>query len=111
MKALKLLLTICFIMVANATYNVAQSKTSNVEINTYIQQNEYKYIKTPTVYFINNSGSYSKANMNFTLVADAYGRLYIAYTNRYGVSYYNVQYSKNRDFKYTFYMNGWWFFN
>lgn len=92
--------------------NIIPSNVQAANILTNIvQQNPYKIKGKPSVYFINTSGGFTKANMNFTLVEDSKGYLHIAYTNYYGVSYYSVQYSKIKGFKYTFYMNGWWYFN
>ena len=75
--------------------NVIPSNVQATNIPTNIvQQNPYKFIGKPSVYFLNASGGFTKSNMNFTLVEDSKGHLYIAYTNNYGVSYYRVQYSK-----------------
>ena len=78
--------------------------------STNTEQCTYKYVRTPTVYFVNNAGGISKANLNFTLVEDTRGYYYIAYQTNYGVSYHSVQYANNK-FKYAFYMNGWFYFN
>lgn len=110
---MKKTLMVVFILLISATLGYSHSNNSLKEKNTsfYIGQNNYKYVRTPTIYFVNSSGSYSKSQIKFNLVENSQGYLYIAYTTRYGTSYFPVYNSSNRSFKYSFYMNGWWYFN
>lgn len=109
MKKMKLLLIICMLVFCIPLNNL---KANKVENNIVISMDDnYYVIGKPTVYFVNRSGTYSISNMDFTLVKDAVGKLYIAYTNKYGKSYHSVVRSGNPDFIYAFYVSGWFYFN
>lgn len=113
MKSIRFLFLICTLIVIGAFSPIyAKQNVNIVETKVQVAQNRnYEFIRNLAVYFVNNSGLYSRANMKFELVKDVNGNLFVAYSNNYGTSYYRVQYAKSRDFKYTFYMQGWWFFN
>lgn len=108
MKIIKILIVLS-LFITNTTLNNAQA--SKIDSESVAPKNGYKYIRTPDIYFINNSGYYSRATGNFSLVEDTNGYLHIAYTNNYGTSYHPVLKSNRRDFKYACYIYGWYYFN
>ena len=109
MKNLKFFIIVCVLFLGGAFYSDVQATISIIEKQSV--QVKYKYVRSIEAYLVNNSGNYSKSNLEYDLVQDASGKYYVACKTRYGVSYHAVQYANNRMFKYTFYAAGWLYFN
>ncbi|MBR3939635.1 MAG: hypothetical protein IKJ67_06640 [Bacteroidales bacterium] len=92
------------------TVRVIKQDETNSNVKSEDDDKKYVYIRNITAYFL-NWDTWVKSNLEFSLVMDINRKLFVAYKNYGGVTYIPVYDSKRYDFKYVFYMSGYFYFN
>lgn len=108
MKIVKYFIIVCAVLLGSL-HNDIQAATNIVEEQSV--QVKCTHVRNIEVYFVNRDGYYTKSNLEYSLVRDAGGNYHVKCKSRYGESYHRVVPSGIRNFKYAFYVSGWFYFN